>query len=141
VWLSPSFFNKASSKGPTSTTWIWNLHADVHAYESHDGCSSLVDRKVFSSGLAHLSVVLLWISYLFLTGSYYSNYGSWLKDPLFVTPSSQVVASVVGQDILNETSSGYYFKGIHITSGLFRLWLNDGIFSVYLLKTLSLFSC
>ena len=41
----------------------------------------LIARKVFSSNLAHLSLVFFWISGMHLHGAYLSNYDIWLKIP------------------------------------------------------------
>ena len=32
-WAKPGHFSKVLSKGPKSTTWIWNLHADAHDFD------------------------------------------------------------------------------------------------------------
>jgi len=31
----PGHFSRTLSKGPNTTTWIWNLHADAHDFDSH----------------------------------------------------------------------------------------------------------
>jgi photosystem I P700 chlorophyll a apoprotein A1 len=59
-------------------------------------------------------------------GAYFSNYSAWLKDPKHCLPSSHLVWSLVGQDILNGYL-GQYFSGITITSGFFQLWRSEGI--------------
>jgi len=71
IWSKAGHFNKALSKGPKTTTWIWNLHSNAHDFELHIQQSSMavITRKVFSSNLAHLSLVFFWISgMLFLAG-------------------------------------------------------------------------
>lgn len=124
-------FNKALSKGPNTTTWIWNLHADAHDFRGTSSLkrtSSLVQRKVFASNLAHLSVVFLWLGLLHFNGAYFSNYNAWLKDPKHSSPSSHLVWSIVGQDILNSDVGSYYFQGINTgASGMFQLWLSEGM--------------
>ena len=30
-WAKPGPFSRTLAKGPKTTTWIWNLHADAHA--------------------------------------------------------------------------------------------------------------
>ena len=47
-WAKPGHFSKALSKGPTTTTWIWNLHADAHDFDSHTTDLEDISRKVFS---------------------------------------------------------------------------------------------
>jgi photosystem I P700 chlorophyll a apoprotein A1 len=170
VWSKAGHFNKALSKGPKTTTWIWNLHSDAHDFEAHMqysykktatlvgagpgstgssrpagstrsagaspesiGSAAVVARKVFSSNLAHLSLVFFWIGYMHFHGAYFSNYSAWLKDPKHCLPSAHNVWSLVGQDILNSDVGGY-FQGIYITSGLFQLWRSEGIVTQVHLK-------
>ena len=33
-WAKPGHFSRTLSKGPTTTTWIWNLHADAHDFDT-----------------------------------------------------------------------------------------------------------
>ena len=81
VWSVNGHLNKALSKGPKTTTWIWNLHSDAHDFDMQQSSQFLVTRKVFSSNVAHLSLVFFWISSMHLNGAYFSNYDIWLKDP------------------------------------------------------------
>merc|ERR1711972_1147336 len=155
LYSKPGHFNKALSKGPSSTTFIWNLHADAHDFDSPGASQSLGlgsslfasheaqgkplaagsagrvfalgARKVFSSNLAHLSLVFFWLGAMHVHGAYFSNYGAWLKDPVHCYPSAQICSPLVHQDILNSDVGGFYFQGIAITSGLFQLWRGAGI--------------
>jgi len=34
-WAKPGHFSRTLAKGPNTTTWIWNLHADAHDFDSH----------------------------------------------------------------------------------------------------------
>ena len=110
VWsqAGSSHFNKALAKGPKTTTWIWSLHADAHDFQqsSSESTAASVGAKVFSSGLAHFSIVFFWLGGMHFHGAYFSNYSAWLKDPK--TPGSQLVWSLVGQDILNQDLGGYF---------------------------------
>jgi len=134
VWSKVGHFSKPLAKGPYSTTWIWNLHAEAHDFDKHDICSSAVrERKIFSSNLAHLSLVFFWIGGMTFHAAYFSNYSSWLKDPKHCVPTAQYTWSIVGQDILNSDVGGY-FQGLYITSGIFQLWRSQGIFTVVHLK-------
>ena len=56
-WAKPGHFSRTLAKGPTTTTWIWNLHADAHDF--HVLNTSSASSIVFSSNLAHLSLVYL----------------------------------------------------------------------------------
>ena len=133
VWSKAGHFNKALSKGPKTTTWIWNLHSDAHDFDMQQSSQFLITRKVFSSNVAHLSFVLFWISGMHFHGAYFSNYDIWLKDPKHSLPSAHNVWSLIGQDILN-SDIGNYFQGIHITSGIFQLWRSEGLITQIHLK-------
>ena len=95
-----------------------------------------VSRKVFSSNLAHLSVVLLWLSGMAFHGAYFSNFSGWISDRDHVLPTAQVVWDVVGQGALNADVGGYKL-GIQITSGLFYVWAAWGITNLTQLKLIS----
>lgn len=32
-WAKPGHFSRTLAKGPKTTTWIWNLHADAHDFD------------------------------------------------------------------------------------------------------------
>jgi len=135
-------FNKAMSKGPHTTSWIWNLHDQAHDFDSllqdHSNTRSVATRKILSSTLAHLSVILLWLSGMHFHGSYYSNYSSWLRDPKYRSAGCHLVwSTLIGQDILNDTLS-QDVTTIRITSGLFHLWMSQGIASCTNLKPCAL---
>lgn len=121
LWSKAGHFNKALSKGPKSSTWIWNFHSDAHDFDMQQSFRSVLTRKVFSSNVAHLSLVFFWISSMHFHGAYFSNYDIWLKDPLHYFPSAHFVQPIIGQDILNSDLHSD-FQGIHITSGIFQLW-------------------
>jgi photosystem I P700 chlorophyll a apoprotein A1 len=57
--------------------------------------------------MGHISVVLVWISGMTFSGAYFSNYSSWLKDPINVNPSSHLVWDVVGQGLMNSDVGGF----------------------------------
>lgn len=44
----PGHFSRTLAKGPNTTTWIWNLHADAHDFDSHTSDLEEISRKVFS---------------------------------------------------------------------------------------------
>ena len=48
-WGKPGHFNRSLSKGPQTTTWIWNLHADAHDFDSQTSDLEDVSRKIFSA--------------------------------------------------------------------------------------------
>mgnify|MGYP003861880757 CR=1 FL=1 len=122
----PGHFDRSLAKGPKTTTWVWNLHANAHDFDSHTSDLEEVSRKIFSAHFGHLAVIFIWLSGAFFHGARFSNYTGWLTDPLHVKPSAQVVWPIFGQEILNG-DMGAGFHGIQITSGLFHVWRAWGI--------------
>ena len=101
---------KTASK---TTTTIWNLHADAHDFQLNN------NNQVFAANLAHIGVVLIWLSGMYFHGAYFSNYLDWLQDPS-LAPTIQQVSNP-----------------IRITSGFFSLWLASGITTTYQLKAIA----
>jgi photosystem I P700 chlorophyll a apoprotein A1 len=129
-WAKPGHFDRSLAKGPKTTTWIWNLHALAHDFDSHTSDLEDVSRKIFSAHFGHLAVIFVWLSGMYFHGARFSNYEAWLANPTGIKPSAQVVWSVVGQDILNGDVGGG-FRGIQITSGLFQMWRAAGFTNSY----------
>ncbi|KAL7602153.1 hypothetical protein Lser_V15G23209 [Lactuca serriola] len=127
-WARPGHFSRTIAKGPETTTWIWNLHADAHDFDSHTSNLEEISRKVFSAHFGQLSIIFLWLSGMYFHGARFSNYEAWLSDPTHIRPSAQVVWPIVGQEILNGDVGGG-FRGIQITSGFFQIWRASGITS------------
>ncbi|CAN4128482.1 unnamed protein product [Withania somnifera] len=127
-WARPGHFSRTIAKGPDTTTWIWNLHADAHDFDSHTSDLEEISRKVFSAHFGQLSIIFLWLSGMYFHGARFSNYEAWLSDPTHIGPSAQVVWPIVGQEILNGDVGGG-FRGIQITSGFFQIWRASGITS------------
>jgi photosystem I P700 chlorophyll a apoprotein A1 len=125
-WAKPGHFDRSLARGPKTTTWIWNLHALAHDFDSHTSDLEDVSRKIFSAHFGHLAVVFVWLSGMYYHGAQFSNYSAWLADPINIKPSAQVVWPIFGQEILNGDVGGG-FEGIRITSGLFHLWRAAGI--------------
>ncbi|MBH8574653.1 photosystem I core protein PsaA [Nostocaceae cyanobacterium CENA369] len=125
-WAQPGHFDRSLARGPKTTTWIWNLHALAHDFDTHTSDLEDISRKIFAAHFGHLAVVTIWLSGMIFHGAKFSNYEAWLTDPLNVKPSAQVVWPIVGQDILNGDVGGG-FHGIQITSGLFQVWRGWGI--------------
>jgi photosystem I P700 chlorophyll a apoprotein A1 len=129
-WGKPGHFDRTLAKGPKTTTWIWNLHANAHDFDSHTSDLEDVSRKIFSAHFGHLAVVFVWLSGMYYHGAKFSNYEAWLGDPTGIKPSAQVVWPIVGQEILNADVGGG-FHGIQITSGLFQMWRAAGFTNSY----------
>ena len=133
-WAKPGHFSRTLSKGPTTTTWIWNLHADAHDFDTQTSDLEEISRKVFSAHFGQLGIIFIWLSGMYFHGARFSNYEAWLTDPTHIKPSAQVVWPIVGQEILNADVGGG-FQGIQITSGFFQLWRAAGITSELQLYT------
>jgi photosystem I P700 chlorophyll a apoprotein A1 len=129
-WAKPGHFDRTLAKGPKTTTWIWNLHADAHDFDSHTSDLEDISRKIFSAHFGHLAVIFIWLSGMYFHGAKFSNYEAWLTNPTGIKPSAQVVWPIFGQEILNADVGGG-FRGIQITSGLFQLWRANGITNGY----------
>lgn len=125
-WAQPGHFSRSLAKGPKTTTWIWNLHADAHDFDSHTSSLEEVSRKIFSAHFGQLAIIFLWLSGMYFHGAKFSNYAAWLSNPTTIKPSAQVVWPIVGQEILNGDVGGA-FQGIQVTSGWFQLWRASGI--------------
>ncbi|MGK7905961.1 MAG: photosystem I core protein PsaA [Synechococcus sp.] len=129
-WAKPGHFDRALARGPKSTTWIWDLHALAHDFDSHTSDLEDVSRKIFAAHFGQLAVIFVWLSGMYYHGAKFSNYTAWLQDPTAIKPSAQVVWPIFGQEILNGDVGGG-FQGIQITSGLFHLWRASGITSEF----------
>nr|UIR90965.1 photosystem I P700 chlorophyll A apoprotein A1 [Pterocladiella sp. 13] len=125
-WAKPGHFSRKLAKGPRTTTWIWNLHADAHDFDSHTSSLEEVSRKIFSAHFGQLAIIFLWLSGMYFHGARFSNYTAWLSNPTNIKPSAQIVWPIVGQEILNGDVGGG-FQGVQITSGFFQLWRASGI--------------
>ncbi len=130
LWAKPGHFDRTLARGPKTTTWIWNLHALAHDFDSHTSDLEDVSRKVFAAHFGQLAVIFVWLSGMFFHGARFSNYEAWLTDPIGIKPSAQVVWPIVGQDILNGDVGGG-FHGIQITSGFFQIWRAAGITNTF----------
>ena len=130
LWGKPGHFDRTLARGPKTTTWIWNLHALAHDFDSHTSDLEDVSRKVFAAHFGQLAVIFVWLSGMFFHGARFSNYEAWLTDPIGIKPSAQVVWPIVGQDILNGDVGGG-FHGIQITSGFFQIWRAAGITNTF----------
>ena len=136
-WAKPGHFSRSLAKGPKTTTWIWNLHADAHDFDLQTKSLEDVSRKIFSAHFGQLAIIFLWISGMHFHGAYFSNYTAWLMNPLQIKPSAQSVYPIVGQEILNADVGGN-FQGIQITSGFFQIWRAEGVTTQQQLYCISL---
>ncbi|XLS44837.1 hypothetical protein HN51_001702, partial [Arachis hypogaea] len=92
-WAKPGHFSRTIAKGPDTTTWIWNLHADAHDFDSHTSDLEEISRKVFSAHFGQLSIIFLWLSGMYFHGARFSNYEAWLSSVERGSPKPDVVGS------------------------------------------------
>jgi Photosystem I psaA/psaB protein. len=71
-----TMITNSSSVPPKTTTWIWNLHADAHDFDSHTSDLEDISRKIFSAHFGHLAVIFIWLSGMYFHGAKFSNWGS-----------------------------------------------------------------
>ncbi|KAL0532947.1 hypothetical protein IC582_031094 [Cucumis melo] len=45
-WARPGHFSRTIAKGPDTTTWIWNLHADAHDFDSHTSDLEEISKSI-----------------------------------------------------------------------------------------------
>ncbi|BAZ04224.1 photosystem I core protein PsaA [Calothrix sp. NIES-3974] len=129
-WSQPGHFDRTLQRGAKTTTWIWNLHANAHDFDTHTSDLEDVSRKIFAAHFGHLAVVFLWLSGMYFHGAKFSNFEAWMANPTQIKPSAQVVWPIFGQEILNADMGGG-FHGIQITSGLFQMWRAAGITNTF----------
>ena len=43
----PGHFDRALAKGPKTTTWVWNLHANAHDFDAHTSDLQAVSQRIF----------------------------------------------------------------------------------------------
>ncbi len=129
-WSQPGHFERTLARGPKTTTWIWNLHALAHDFDTHTSNLEDISRKIFAAHFGHLAVVFLWLSGMYFHGARFSNFESWMTNPTGIKPSAQYVWPIFGQEILN-ADMGDGFHGIQITSGLFQMWRAAGFTNTF----------
>src|SRR6056297_4051023 len=96
-WAQPGHFSRTLAKGPKTTTWILNLHADAHDFDSQTSSLEDISRKIFSAHFGQLAIIFLWVSQAYFHGARFSNYSAWLLNPTTIKPSAQVVWPIVGR--------------------------------------------
>ena len=133
----PGHFDRSLKGGPRTTTWIWNLHALAHDFDTQTNDPQEVARKAFAANFGHLAVIFIWMSGFFYHSAKFSNYEAWLADPVGIKPGAQVVWPIVGQGILNGDLGGNY-QGIQITSGIFQMFRGWGVTTSYELSCLAI---
>ncbi|PPD75166.1 hypothetical protein GOBAR_DD27903 [Gossypium barbadense] len=111
-WARPGHFSRTIAKGPDTTTWIWNLHADAHDFDSHTSVLEEISCKIFSAHFGQLSIIFLWLSGMYFHGARFSNYEAWLSDPTHIGPSAQVNGCTrkIGKSVIQAVDSA----GLHI---------------------------
>jgi len=108
-WAQPGHFDRTLARGPKTTTWIWNLHALVHDFDTQTSDLEDISRKVFAAHFGQLAVIFLWLRWDGVSWRSVFKLRS-LTDPINIKPSAQVVWPIVGQDILNADVGGGFHE-------------------------------
>ena len=117
-----------ATDAPPSTTWIY-LHADAHDFSSQAVPNSKIAARLFATHFGHLSIVAAWFSASLIAGARFSNYESWVVNPVSIHPSAQIIWAGNGQfqELINQDSVAS--SAIRITSGVFYVWRSAGMLS------------
>jgi photosystem I P700 chlorophyll a apoprotein A1 len=138
VWSKTGHVNKALLKGPKTTTSIWNLHADAHDFDMEDS-ALLRGAKVFSSNIAHLSLVFSFLAGVHFYGAYFSNFVATLEVgggyPLCRVSAGGLWAGYGGSPHAT-AALGYAVEGTLTAQCMGNLWRSAGI-----MGTLDLRAC
>jgi hypothetical protein len=59
VWCKAGHFNKALSKGPKTTTWIWNLHSDGHDFPHQQSWCKCCFGLVECIFMVHIFLIII----------------------------------------------------------------------------------
>lgn len=148
LWSRAGDFTVALSKGAKSTSWIWNLHSDAHDFEYtmlfcvyiNRTLKGRLTRKVFSSNIAHLSLLFFFLSGIHFHGGYFSNHYTWNIDAIDYLAGVLLLSTNASFDLQKMINSdlGSYYQGIDVTCGIFQLWRGEGIMSLVDLKYASI---
>ncbi|KAL5067321.1 hypothetical protein RYX36_018208 [Vicia faba] len=122
-WAKPAHFSRTIAKGPDTTTWIWNLHADAHNFDNHTSDLEEISRKVFSAHFGQLYIIFLWLSGMYFHGARFSNYEAWLNGPTHTRPSAQIwrASGITSELLLYCTAIGaLVFAALMLFAGWFH---------------------
>ena len=121
-----------SSDAISSTTWVWNLHAEAHDYSSQLIPSTKVVTRLFATHFGHLSIVSAWFSAAFISGARLFT-GPIIELCLLITLSTHPLGQLVWSSIysVQETidQDSINSSAIRITSGVFYVWRTVGLVS------------
>uniref|UniRef100_K4CYR3 Uncharacterized protein n=1 Tax=Solanum lycopersicum TaxID=4081 RepID=K4CYR3_SOLLC len=93
-WARPGHFSRTIAKGPDTTIWVWNLHADAHDFDSRTSDLEEISQKVFSAHFGELSVIFLWLSGMYFHDASFSNYELWRASG--ITSELQLCCTTIG---------------------------------------------
>jgi photosystem I P700 chlorophyll a apoprotein A1 len=79
------------------------VHASAHEFGTQERgeAQSLGLRQVFSSNIAHLSLVFAWMGGMIFHAAYLANFSWWWGQEKHCWAIAQQVYRVVGQDLIN----------------------------------------
>jgi len=112
----------------SETSSIWKTSASTFSLLLQ---GSNRNERIWVTHFIQLSVIVGWLSGMFIHVARFSNYSCWLSDPIHIHPST-LQQPILYQESLNIN------HGIQITSGFFHYWSSIGIDSEYQLYTISI---
>lgn len=102
TWQEFSFNSFAGS-----TRWIWNVHANIHDFESTASRDiEQVSQAIFENHFYHLGLIFLWIRRNMFVGAHWSNYENWLIDPYHSFPA--LLPFRINSNLIRFTSRLFY---------------------------------
>ncbi|KAI5078958.1 hypothetical protein GOP47_0006629 [Adiantum capillus-veneris] len=86
-WAQPGHFARNLAKGPSTTTWIWNLHADAHDFDSHTNDLEDISRKIFSTHFGQLAIIFIRLSGMYFHGARFKALRALRLEDLRIPPA------------------------------------------------------
>ncbi|GMN24157.1 hypothetical protein TIFTF001_040542, partial [Ficus carica] len=123
-WARPGHFSRTIAKGPDTTTWIWNLHADAHDFDSQTSDLEEISRKVFSAHFSQLSIIFLWLSALMLFAGWFHYHKAAPKLAWFQDVESMLNHHLAG--LLGLGSLSWAGHQVHVSLPI-NQFLNAGV--------------
>ncbi|KAL2922367.1 hypothetical protein RDABS01_013858 [Bienertia sinuspersici] len=120
----PGHFSKTIAKVPETTTWIWNLHADAHDFDSHTSDLEEISRKIFSAHFGQLPIIFLWLSALMLFAGWFHYHKAAPKLAWFQDVESMLNHHLAG--LLGLGSLSWAGHQVHVSLPI-NQFLNAGV--------------
>jgi photosystem I P700 chlorophyll a apoprotein A1 len=136
LWPNVGHYSSSLAKSSKTTTWLWNFYIIIYDFESQISKPNLTS-KIFTSNLDYIILTSIWLGGTYFYKIHYSNYSTWLISPKNILSSVYLIWFIINQNIFN-MDLGSYYSGKVISSGLFHLWMSEGILCQHHLKLASI---